>query len=121
MNKPKRIKKRILIARWNGAAEHEPVEVDAYVPSPESRFAAHRMVNDPPRWTITHIASGMCVESIVPDVGTLTRGLQIIANWESKGMDMSVLDETTFGGGFRNRADPRIRTLIDFMRKESVG
>lgn len=121
MNKPRRIKKRILIARWNGAAEYEPVEVDAYVPSPESRFAVHRMHHDPGRWTITHIASGMCVGSIVLGVDTLTRGLQIIGNWESKGMDMSVLDETTFGRGFNKRPDPRIRTLIDFMRKESVA
>ena len=116
MRKPTR--RRITVARYDHSrSTYAPVEIDAYVTSPESRFAVHRMINDASAWTITHIASGLGLESVAPDVGTLTRGLQIIVNWESKGMDMSVLDDVTFGGGFKNRADPRIRTLIDFMRK----
>lgn len=113
-------KTRVTIRRAvrNGST-YDVEEVVGYVPWADSRFAVVPGFRKG-SWTTLHIASGMSVDSLIPDElwgATLTKLLSIVADWQSQGLDLSVMDDVTFGKGFNTRGDQRIMPLMDEFRR----
>lgn len=77
-------------------------DAEAYLTKESSRFAVTRLDAKAP-WVVTHRASGMMVNSLLPisTRATVAELLAIIAAWEAHTeLDLEAFDLATFGKGF---------------------
>lgn len=111
-----RIKAAILIPAYMNASR--PYEVEAYLTREDSRFA---VAKEHKGWSLRHRASGMGLWSLLPgsSAHSLADLLNLIRAWEAHTeIDLSPLDNVTFGKGFNSPPPP---ALLQSLREISAA